>query len=265
MDPLYYQYYDKLYSNKDYKAEVDIVLGITRDIMGSNPKRLLDVGCGTGSHALIFAQKGVEVVGIDLDCEVIEIARRKLISQMDNAPTFFCEDVDRLGANDFELAVSLFNVANYVDQTEKLLTFFKAIHQRLTRQGVFIFDCWNGLAAILDPPRNKDTQLVVNDEHIEIVTRPRVELMDQAVTVDNEVKVTNRAGETLKFTFRYRQSLWTPWYLRDILKIAGFRVLNVSAWMQPTVMATYETWKIMFTCQKVEEKQEKAHGQASSR
>jgi cyclopropane fatty-acyl-phospholipid synthase-like methyltransferase len=39
--------------------------------------RVLDIGCGTGEHALMAAQRGLEAVGIDSSSTAIEIAKRK--------------------------------------------------------------------------------------------------------------------------------------------------------------------------------------------
>src|SRR5215469_1062059 len=39
--------------------------------------RVLDIGCGTGEHALMAAQSGLEAVGIDSSSAAIEIAKRK--------------------------------------------------------------------------------------------------------------------------------------------------------------------------------------------
>lgn len=42
--------------------------------------RLLDVGCGPGRHAHLFAKAGIEVVGIDISKEFIDIASSKEIN-----------------------------------------------------------------------------------------------------------------------------------------------------------------------------------------
>ena len=39
--------------------------------------RILDIGCGTGEHALMAAQRGLEAVGIDSSPAAVEIAKRK--------------------------------------------------------------------------------------------------------------------------------------------------------------------------------------------
>jgi SAM-dependent methyltransferase len=42
---------------------------------------VLDVGCGTGENALLFAARGFEVVGIDAVAAAIEAARRKAVAR----------------------------------------------------------------------------------------------------------------------------------------------------------------------------------------
>jgi cyclopropane fatty-acyl-phospholipid synthase-like methyltransferase len=39
--------------------------------------RVLDIGCGTGEHALMAAQRGLDAVGIDSSPAAVEIAKRK--------------------------------------------------------------------------------------------------------------------------------------------------------------------------------------------
>ena len=59
-------------------------------------------------------------------------------------------DVADLPEGEFDLAVSLFNVVNYIEHFEDLLAFFKGVHQRLTSAGMYFLDCINGVAAMVD-------------------------------------------------------------------------------------------------------------------
>src|SRR5262245_37948055 len=48
------------------------------DLIASlRPDAVLDAGCGTGRVAIELARRGIEVVGVDLDADMIEAARRK--------------------------------------------------------------------------------------------------------------------------------------------------------------------------------------------
>jgi len=60
---------------------------------------VLDSGCGTGEHALLFASRGFEVLGIDVAAAAVDLARAKAVQRRLNA-TFEVGDVlalDRLG------------------------------------------------------------------------------------------------------------------------------------------------------------------------
>lgn len=219
-------YYDRIYSFKNYAEEVETILSIA-----DSPQRILDVGCGTGNHAIHFAKQS-DVVGIDVDFESIECARKKT----KNNPQFFCIDVSDFTGS-FDMAVSMFNVVNYIDGLEKLIEFFSSI-RRLT-DGLFVFDCWNGIAAILDNPKDKRT---VTDK-ILISIQPETSLINQCVEIKTFV---NMDGED--FTYSYKQTLWTPWELRSVLNMAGFETVKISEWMKPDIPATEKSWKIMVMC-----------------
>ncbi len=53
---------------------------------------LLDSGCGTGEHALLFASRGMAVVGVDISTTAIERARWKA-AERDMEATFLVGDV----------------------------------------------------------------------------------------------------------------------------------------------------------------------------
>lgn len=42
----------------------------------SEGDRVLDVGCGTGRHAIRLAEKGIRVTAIDLSAEMLTVARK---------------------------------------------------------------------------------------------------------------------------------------------------------------------------------------------
>ena len=53
------------------------VLAMAGDLVG----RVLDVGCGTGEHALLAASLGYEAVGVDISVRAIELAKTKAIER----------------------------------------------------------------------------------------------------------------------------------------------------------------------------------------
>jgi len=57
---------------RDAEAGVDLALKLLHPVPGA---RLVDLGCGTGRHALAFLRRGLRVVGVDLSAELLGLAR----------------------------------------------------------------------------------------------------------------------------------------------------------------------------------------------
>lgn len=64
------------YLRNAFTKGTDQEVGFLVDALGLAPgARVLDVGCGPGRHALALARRGIEVVGIDLSPDFVELAR----------------------------------------------------------------------------------------------------------------------------------------------------------------------------------------------
>lgn len=72
--------WDKFYEEWGRDAsKVDENIPLILDVFRKyGVKRILDLGCGAGRHALFFLKKKFDVYGIDLSSEAIKIARRRL-------------------------------------------------------------------------------------------------------------------------------------------------------------------------------------------
>src|SRR5262249_22801941 len=73
---LYSRYYVLLYRDKDYGAESDYLRSVLA-LHAPGARQLLDLGCGTGSHALALAARGFDVVGVDISEGMIARAQQR--------------------------------------------------------------------------------------------------------------------------------------------------------------------------------------------
>lgn len=252
MKPSYHTYYDKIFSQKKYNKEAKIIIDIFRSIRHQEPQHILDIGCGTGNHALEFGRLGFNVVGVDTDRNAILIANKKRssIDGLLRIPHFICGEIRELRAKNFDLATALFNVINYVPGPQALVRFFRAIHSRLRPKGVFIFDCWNGIAALREPPRRKHVLIDHQGERLRIKTYPeKLDLLRQFVQMRSEIVITRKAEQD-RFAYQYCHRLWTPWELTEFLTAAGFSARCPTKWMNPHRLAGTTDWKILFICLK---------------
>ena len=128
-------YYDDLMAGVPYRMWVGYVEDLLERI-DYHPHTVLDVACGTGNVSELLADRGYQVVGVDISPEMIEIARRKKSSVDYHVQDMADLDLGR----QFDLAVSLFDSINYVTDTGRLALGIKRVGEHLRDGGVFVFD-----------------------------------------------------------------------------------------------------------------------------
>jgi SAM-dependent methyltransferase len=167
--------YDAIYRSKDYAGEVDLVERILLRHGLRGPKRILDLGCGTGNHALPLAERGHTVVGIDRSTAMLEQARAK-VSAADIGSVEFCEgDIRAVDlAQRFDVVLMMFTVLGYQRQDADLMAALATTRRHLGPDGLFIFDVWNGLAVMAAPPHARE--IVVREGNSRIARKTHTEL-----------------------------------------------------------------------------------------
>ncbi len=69
--------YDSLYGAKDYAGECDLLERVFAAVPGAKVRAVLDLGCGTGGHAIELARRGYDVAGVDRSPAMLAHAREK--------------------------------------------------------------------------------------------------------------------------------------------------------------------------------------------
>lgn len=114
----------------DLLAYLDIV-----DELGAD--RVLDVGCGTGSLAILLADSGREVTGVDPAEASLEIAKAK---ETTGKVTWLHGDATTLPALGADLAVMTGNVAQVFLTDEDWSRTLRGIHDALRPGGHLVFE-----------------------------------------------------------------------------------------------------------------------------
>lgn len=66
--------YDLLMSDVDYPVRTEYILSLFKRY-GKAPTLLLDLACGTGAFSNLFAERGIEVIGVDMSEDMLSVAR----------------------------------------------------------------------------------------------------------------------------------------------------------------------------------------------
>lgn len=94
-------------------------------------ERLLDVGCGTGDHLLLFRRKGCDVTGIDPSPFMLDVARQKLMNRAEFRKAT-AEDLP-FSDNEFDI-VTLITALEFTEDPQRAIS--EAI--RVCRGRVFL-------------------------------------------------------------------------------------------------------------------------------
>ncbi len=168
--------YDAIYRAKDYEGEVDLIERILARHGLDGPRRLLDLGCGTGSHALPLARRGHAVVGIDRSPSMLARARAKAsAAPLASPPVFHEGDIRELDlGRRFDAVLMMFTVLGYQLEDADLMATLATVRRHLDPGGLFIFDVWNGPAVLADRPGER--RVSVTDGPARITRKTRVVL-----------------------------------------------------------------------------------------
>jgi SAM-dependent methyltransferase len=154
-DDQYAESYDLVYQSKNYELEVDAVSRLISQYAANPVRTILDLGCGTGRHAILLAGRGFDVTGVDQSEAMLARARERVASQEEGLGVKFVRgdvrDVD-LG-HEYDAALMMFNVLGYMWNNNDLLAALRRTRRHLHKNGLFAFDIWYGPAVMTDPPR----------------------------------------------------------------------------------------------------------------
>lgn len=148
------QWYEELFTNYSEKyekedftqgtiAEVDFIENEIGKYKGS---KILDIGCGTGRHAIELARRGYNVTGVDLSEAMIEKAKEKAEDAGLNVD-FQVADARSLPFDEqFDLTIMLCEGGFPLMETDEMnFQILESAAQSLNNNGKLIFTTLNGL------------------------------------------------------------------------------------------------------------------------
>lgn len=144
----YAEIYDATGQDEFGKRMLKDLHGLLKEA-GLLPRTALDLACGTGTVAILLAQEGIEVWGIDASDKMLSVARRKS-EQLGLPITFVQQDMRALDLpQTFDVVTCFYDALNYVLCEEDLRTVFFRVFRHMNPGGLFVFDT-NTISALRD-------------------------------------------------------------------------------------------------------------------
>lgn len=215
-DPRLTPLYDELDGKRD---DLDHYVAIAHEL---GARTVLDVGCGTGCLALRFAERGLEVTGVDPALASLEVAQAK--SGSENV-RWLHGDAATLPAMAVDLALMTGNVAQVFLSDQEWASTLRSISQALRPGGYLVFESRRPDYRAWEEWAREPAEVAVTSPELGTVTR-RFTLTQVALplvsfrydyTFPDGTRIVSRS------TLRFRSCA----EFEESLTSSGFRTLDV--------------------------------------
>lgn len=132
------KFYDKLNADIDYSAFADGIEAVFAKFLPEKPEIVLDLACGTGRMTAELADRGYDMIGVDISAEMLSVAardrsRKNILWLMQDMRSF--ELYGSVGA-----VVCCLDAVNCMMTPADLKKCFSTVHNYLDPKGIFVFD-----------------------------------------------------------------------------------------------------------------------------
>ena len=133
-------YYHLLYKERDEKEAQLFIDNILSYLKIPTKSSILDIACGKGRHSIYFNQRGMNVTGIDLSLNSINIAK---INE-NKTLRFAVHDMrETYKENNFDVVTNLFTSFGYFKNEKEEQKSINAMALNLKKGGILIIDFMN--------------------------------------------------------------------------------------------------------------------------
>ena len=215
--------YDRLTNDVDYEAVVDFYMQILQR-ENLRPRTAVDLACGTGSVAILLAERGMQVIAVDISEDMLTVAAEKSV-QLDNPPRWICQPLQQLQLpRGVDLAVCALDSLDYITDPADCAQAIKRIYKALNPGGIFIFD-----VNTPEKLRAMDGQVFL-DEDDDVYCVWRGEFDESTNICSYGMDLFQREGQCWYRSFEEHQEYaYSQEQLTGFLKDAGFTHIEVYA------------------------------------
>ncbi len=245
---LYSQYYDLLYQDKDYDAETAYVVGLIESFSPAS-QSIVELGAGTGKHAIRLANKGFKVVGIERSADMVAIAQKLENPQL----TFHVGDITNFKVDEqFDVATSLFHVISYLTTNKDLIQTFENVHAHLKPNGIFIFDVWHSSAIYHQVPEKRTKVLSNQDVKVIRNAHPVIYPEQNVVDVNYEINIQDlHTNEIQQINETHPMRHFSRPEIEILAYATGFELLHTEEFETKALPST-NSWGVCYVLRKLD-------------
>jgi SAM-dependent methyltransferase len=208
-------------------------------------RRVLDLGCGTGGHAVVLARSGFEVTGVDRSVAMLkEAAAKARDAGLD--VSWLTGDIRRLELRrTFDAAIMMFAVLGYQVEDDDVLATLKSVRRHLEPGGVLAFDVWHGPTVVAEGPSERRARFERDGVNLERVSRGTLDPKRSTCQVDISLQELNEDGSGNRFTEHHEMRYFFPEEIERFVSEAGFELVALRGFPNPELPPGVEGWSTL--------------------
>lgn len=245
--------YDLLYADKDYKAECDWLEQVFRRFGLRPVHRILDLGCGTASHAIQLAKCGYGLVCVDQSQAMLRIARRKVRSEdLARQIQFEQSPIQHLSLRKrFDAVISMFAVLSYQCSNDDVVGTLRCARRSLRRGGLLVCDFWYGPAVLAQQPAERLKRVQEGATRVIRLAQPELDTLGNRVDVHYRLMILRGQSVIAEMQETHHMRYFFKPEIELFLELAGFDLEAFGAvgdWQNPP---SERTWNAMLVARAV--------------
>ena len=240
--------YDRLYADKDYTAECDLIEEVLQRCGQPPLESILDLGCGTGGHAFPLAARGYQVTGVDLSPAMLREAERKLAGlSSDSVPEFVLGDIRELELHqEFDAALMMFAVLGYQASEADLQLALQSVRRHLRPGGLFVGDFWYGPTVLRIAPSDRFKQVDLGGEQLVRTATTELDLGKHLAAVHYRLARTDQDGETRIDEETHTMRFFFPMEIEQEFRSANLELAGMYPFPELDAPLDSTVWNALF-------------------
>jgi len=220
---LFFENYGQKYDNEAFTrgtiGECDFM---EKELNSDKSLKILDVGCGTGRHAIELSKRGYNVTGIDLSEAQLKRAREKA-KENNLHIDFQCHDARNLPFNsEFDIAIMLCEGGFSLMETDEMnYEILKNVTKSLKPQAKLIFTTLNGLFPLFHSVN--EFYASVQEDGNSACKSAGFDLM----TFRDHSTLEFEDDDGVKHTLECNERYYVPSEITWLLKSLGFKIIDI--------------------------------------
>jgi SAM-dependent methyltransferase len=122
------------------KGEVDFLVHTFKRYARRPVRRVLDIACGTGPHLARLADRGYQMVGLDLSPDNIRFLGNRLLANGHRGELIVGDMTDFRLPRPVDAAICMQDSQGHLLTNEQLLAHLRAVGRAVRRGGLYVFD-----------------------------------------------------------------------------------------------------------------------------